>query len=141
MERSIYIPRQVIDDTLESIPTDGKKSLEPLKSLAKERNLPINILENTNKANPPEIHLHEDDLWISISGKITFVVGGTIVGGKEKVRSDGSVDKNEIVGDRIDGGETYTLTQGDILYIPAGEPHMHSADGTARLYIIKLPKN
>ena len=31
------------------------------------------------------------------------------------------------------------LKQGDWLWIPAGEPHQHSATGTARLVIIKIP--
>ena len=140
MKKSIFLSKAVIDETLAVAPTPGKKNLEPLKSLAKAQGLPITILENSEQSNKPEIHRHEDDLWICLEGETTFVVGGELVGGQEKVRADGTIDSNEISGGEIKGGETHTLKPGDILYIPAGEPHAHSATGTVRLYIIKLPK-
>lgn len=138
MKKAIHIPHSLIEESLKAEPTEGKKLLEPLKAFSNEHKAPIHVLENHNKANQSEVHVTEADLWIVIQGTPEFTVGGTMVNGKAKVRKDGTTDENEILGDGIDGGETYTLHPGDILYIPAGVPHAHRSEGTARLYIIKI---
>lgn len=135
-QKGTYIPAATITETLQALPQEGKRLLEPLKAAG----LPINILEDVAVANAPEIHLHEDDLWICISGEVTFLVGGEVIGAYSKVKKDGTQNLNEITGERIEGGEQYTLHPGDILHIPAGVPHSHGAEGAARLYIIKIPK-
>ena len=52
---------------------------------------------------------------------------------------DGGVDDKEIKAKKINNGTQHTLHEGDILYIPAGQPHTHETKTEARLYIIKLP--
>ncbi len=138
MKKAVHIPHSLIDASLKASPTDGKKLLEPLKAFSNEHKAPIHVLENHNKSNPSEIHVTEADLWIVLEGTPEFIVGGTIVNGKAKVRKDGTTDDNEILGDGIDGGETYLLGPGDILYIPASVPHLHRSEGTVRMYIIKI---
>ena len=36
------------------------------------------------------------------------------------------------------GGEKRKLSKGDILWIPAGLPHVHNTSTTARMFIIKI---
>ncbi len=139
MKRCLYVPKGVIDETLAQSSIDGKRQLEPLKTLAKEKGLPVNILEDKNVSNDAEVHRHEDDLWICLSGEVTFTVEGKMEDPAIHVKKDGTKDDREIKAKKILNGIQHTLRQGDILYIPAGQPHTHETKSEARLYIIKLP--
>lgn len=141
-----FIPnaaRGILETNPASLP-DGKQNPEPLKSLAKEAGVPASILVDKNIrqwANESEVHRHEADLWIGIDGTAHFQTGGTLVNPYAKKNADGSVNDRELKAKRIEGGETYTVSAGDILYIPAGVPHTHWTEGAgaARLWIIKIP--
>ena len=63
-----------------------------------------------------EIHLSEADLFYVVEGRATQVLGGTIVDGKE-------TGPGQIRGAKIDGGQTYQLEKGDLMWVPAGMPH------------------
>jgi mannose-6-phosphate isomerase-like protein (cupin superfamily) len=63
-----------------------------------------------------EIHKNEADLFYVIDGRATQVLGGTVLGGKETA-------PGQIRGSKIDGGVTYTLGKGDVMWVPAGVPH------------------
>lgn len=135
----VFLPKQKIDETLNQPSVDGKRLLDPLKSFSKERGLPLNILEDKNVSNEAEVHRHEDDLWICLSGEVTFTVGGEMDAPWAKPLTDGGADDREIKAKKINNGTRYTLHEDDILYIPAGQPHTHETKTEARLYIIKLP--
>lgn len=139
LQPSVCIPKSKIDETLASHATQGKRLLEPLKSFALEHNLPINILEDKEISNEAEVHRHEGDLWQCLEGEVTFVHGGTMVNPWAKKLSDGGVDDREIKASEIAGGREVILRPGDWLWIPVGEPHSHRTEGTARLFIIKIP--
>lgn len=135
MAQHIFIPKSFFEETLRTIPTQGKKHLEPFKTFAKEHSLPLNILEDKEVVNEGEIHDYEDDLWQCLEGSVTFVCGGVLESKKAH-----PTKKGEWSGTGIGGGKEYTLGSGDWLWIPAGEPHIHRTDTTARLIIIKIPK-
>jgi quercetin dioxygenase-like cupin family protein len=63
-----------------------------------------------------EVHMKEADLFYVIDGSATQVLGGTVEGGKE-------TGPGQIRGAKIDGGQTYHLTKGDVMWVPAGVPH------------------
>ena len=134
-----FIPSSVVKESLAQASVDGKRELEPLKSFAKEHGLPLNILEDKNVVNDAEVHRHKDDLWICLSGEVIFTVGGEMDAPWAKQLPDGGVDDKEIKAKKINNGTQHTLHEGDILYIPAGQPHTHETKTEARLYIIKLP--
>lgn len=134
MDKVTFIPRVLIDESLAIPATQGKRLLEPLKKFSIENKTPIHILEDKEVSNVAEIHMHEADLWICISGEVTFTTGGKLV--NERVEKD----PRELKGDSIEGGEDRVLHAGDILHIPAGVAHSHRTDTEARLYIIKIPK-
>lgn len=140
MNKCIFIPKKEIDSALAQEPIPGKRSLEPLKSLAKMHNLPLNILEDTNITNQPEVHLEEGDLWYSLEGEVTFLYGGQLMNPVSPMKKDGTVNEKELKGTSIEGGTEVTLHSGDWLWTPPGQPHQHSTKGTARLAIIKIPK-
>ena len=63
-----------------------------------------------------EIHANEADLFYVIEGHATQVLGGEVIGGKE-------TGPGQIRGTKIDGGRTYQLGKGDVMWVPAGMPH------------------
>ena len=64
----------------------------------------------------PEAHTAIDDLIVVLDGQARLVYGGSIEGG----RNGGN---GEIRGGQIVGGETRTLSTGDLFFVPAGMPH------------------
>ncbi|TSC76385.1 MAG: hypothetical protein G01um101433_752 [Parcubacteria group bacterium Gr01-1014_33] len=137
-DKSVFISKKEIDSTLTQEPVAGTRQLEPLKSLAIAQNLPFNILEDTNVANTPEVHLEMGDLWYALEGEVTFMYGGELVNSISPTRKDGTINKKELKGSSIEGGTEVTLHPGDWLWIPPGEPHQHLTKGTVRLVTIDL---
>ena len=138
--KSVHVRKSDLATTLKVLPTQGKNLLEPFKSFALKNRLPFSILEDTHVSNDAEVHLGEGDLWFCLEGEATFVCGGSLVDGVHRLNADGTLNKNELYAKEIAGGREFRIRVGDWLWIPAGEPHQHSALGTARLCIIKVPK-
>lgn len=69
-----------------------------------------------DKAGVAEVHSKDADIIYVREGSATFVTGGTVVDAKETA-------PDEIRGTEIQGGETRTITKGDVLIVPAGTPH------------------
>lgn len=63
-----------------------------------------------------EIHETESDVQISIRGKATSIVGGTLIDPE-------SLPRKQQRGTSIEGGTRQELTPGDIMHIPPGAPH------------------
>ncbi len=140
MPSSALLSASDIQSLLQQAPVQGKRLLEPLKTRAKETGFPVMVLEDHQiEHTMAEVHRGEDDLWLCLEGEATFVCGGELKDAVANVDKDGRTDEQEWKG-RIEGGIEYVLKPGDWLWIPAGEPHQHSATGTARLAIIKIPK-
>ena len=76
-----------------------------------------------------EIHTNEADLFYIIDGSATQVLGGTVVGGKETAAG-------QIRGTTIDGGQTYQVRQGDVMWVPAGVPHWFPEIPTPLSYLL-----
>lgn len=131
MENCIFLSKKEIDKILAAKPVQGKRML---MAIAEGR--PFGILEDTEVSNEAEVHKLEGDLWHCLEGEVEFVCGGELVDSWVRESSGG----NELGGKDIKGGTSMVLKNGDWLWIPAGEPHMHKTSGTARLVIIKIPK-
>ena len=63
-----------------------------------------------------EIHQNEADLFYVVEGRATQVLGGNVIGGKQTA-------PGQIRGSKIEGGQTYQLGKGDVMWVPAGMPH------------------
>ncbi len=68
------------------------------------------------KAGQAEVHEQDADIIYVLQGSATFVTGG-------KVADPKPTAPNEIRGKEITGGETRTITKGDVIIVPAGTPH------------------
>ncbi len=72
---------------------------------------------NTPDKSPvAEIHLNEADFFYIIDGRATQVLGGRVIDGKETGRG-------QIRGPRTEGGRTYHVGTGDIMWVPANITH------------------
>lgn len=63
-----------------------------------------------------EVHLNEADFFYIVEGRATQVLGGTVIDGKE-------TGPGQIRGPKTEGGRTYHVTKGDIMWVPANTPH------------------
>lgn len=134
LNKAYLIPARIFLESLAKSPVDGKHQLEPFMTWAKEMGIPVNVLEDHNfNVGAPEVHRHEEDVWIGVEGEAKFIVGGELV---EPWTKEG--DDREVKGKSIRGGEEVKMGQWDFLRIPAGQPHQHTALH-GRLIIIKLP--
>ena len=79
-----------------------------------------------------EVHAKDTDVIYMLEGSTTFVTGGTMVGGK-------TTAPDEIRGSNVQGGETRTLTKGDVIVVPNGTPHWFTeVSVTVLYYVVKV---
>ncbi|MGD0800590.1 MAG: hypothetical protein ABR906_04665 [Terracidiphilus sp.] len=77
-----------------------------------------------------EIHEAYADFFFVVQGEATLVTGGTMLDGK-------TVSPGEIRGTAVQGGSRTTLSQGDMVHIPASVPHqLLVADGGTFMYFV-----
>lgn len=79
-----------------------------------------------------EVHVKDTDIIYMLEGTTTFVTGGTMVGGK-------STAADEVRGSSVNGGETRSLTKGDVIIVPKGTPHwFKDVSGPVLYYVVKV---
>ena len=79
-----------------------------------------------------EVHVKDTDVIYMLEGTTTFVTGGTMVDGK-------TIEPDEIRGATVTGGETRTLTKGDVIIVPKGTPHwFKEVSGPVLYYVVKV---
>ena len=139
--KCVVIREKQLQEVLALPPVQGKRSLEPLRSFAVAHGIPLHIVEDheviTNRA---EVHVHESDFWICLEGMVQFICGGELVDPMPYRPEKGGIDYREWSSLDIIGGEQFTLQAGDMLWIPAGQPHQHNCIGTSRLLLVKVPR-
>jgi glc operon protein GlcG len=85
-----------------------------------------------DKAGEVEIHTTETDVIYVIDGKATFVTGGQIVDPRQTA-------PEQIRGRDVTGGETRSISRGDVIIVPAGTPHwFKQIDSPLQYYVVKV---
>lgn len=74
------------------------------------------VLANRREAGGVEYHEHTNHIFIIVDGEATFITGGTMVGAKR-------TSPEQMTATSIEGGETFHLSKGDVITIPAKTPH------------------
>ena len=74
------------------------------------------VLANRRDAGAVEYHEHTNHIFIMVDGEATFITGGTMVGAKR-------TSPEQMTATSIDGGQTFHLSKGDVITIPAKTPH------------------
>ncbi len=84
-----------------------------------------------DKAGMAEVHEQDADIIYVLEGSATLVTGGTVVEPKP-------IGPGEIRGREIAGGETRTISKGDVIIVPAGTPHwFKEVPGPLNYYVVK----
>jgi mannose-6-phosphate isomerase-like protein (cupin superfamily) len=74
------------------------------------------VLAQRRGAGEAEVHEKTNHVFIIVDGEATLITGGTLVGARQT-----SPDQRRA--GSIQGGQTYHLTKGDVITIPAKTPH------------------
>ena len=74
------------------------------------------VLAQRRGAGEVEVHEKTNHVFIIVEGEATFVTGGTLV-------SPRNTDPGQVRAASVEGGQTYHLTKGDVITIPARTPH------------------
>ena len=119
----IVVPVLVKDAKAEFVYVDHNKAAATMKKagpLADGPNLRVSggfrPANSIDKSPVAEVHEHEADLFYVIDGRATQVLGGRVIDGKP-------TGPGQIRGPKTEGGRTYQLGAGDIMWVPAGTPH------------------
>jgi mannose-6-phosphate isomerase-like protein (cupin superfamily) len=85
-----------------------------------------------DKPGQSELHEKDTDVFYVLEGSATFVTGGTMLDPK-------GTGPGEVRGSAIEGGQTRTLSKGDVIIIPAGVPHwFKDVQGTFLYFVVKV---
>jgi len=74
------------------------------------------VLANRRGVGDVEYHDKTNHIFIMVEGEGTIITGGTMVGAKRTA-------PDQMRATAIEGGQTYHLTKGDVITIPAKTPH------------------
>jgi mannose-6-phosphate isomerase-like protein (cupin superfamily) len=74
------------------------------------------VMVRRDRTGEVEVHARLADEFVVQDGTATVLVGGRVEGGRDTAA-------NERRGGEIVGGVRYPLARGDVLWIPAGQPH------------------
>jgi mannose-6-phosphate isomerase-like protein (cupin superfamily) len=74
------------------------------------------VLANRRGAGDVEVHEKTSHVFIIVEGEATMVTGGTLVGARQ-------TGPDQRRASSIQGGQTYHMTKGDVITIPARTPH------------------
>lgn len=84
---------------------------------------------SVDKSPVAEVHDNEADLFYVIEGRATQVLGGRVIDGKP-------TGPGQVRGPKTEGGQTYELGKGDIMWVPAGMPHWFPEIPEALSYLL-----
>ena len=74
------------------------------------------VLAQRRGAGEVEVHEKTTHVFIIVEGEATFVTGGTLVDARQTAPDQRRASSSQ-------GGQTYHLTKGDVITIPAKTPH------------------
>jgi glc operon protein GlcG len=115
----VYVPKEKV---AEAMSKGG--------SLSRGSNYIVSI-SRRDKAGQAEVHENETDTFYIMEGAATFVTGGTVVDGK-------TTRPGQILGPSLSGGQSHSLSKGDVIVIPKGVPHwFKEVPGIVVYYVVK----
>ena len=97
-------------------------------------NTPEYIVQCSHRTGPGvvEIHTKETDVIYVIEGSATFVTGGTAL-------NRTATNPLQPRGTDVKGGEVHHLTKGDVIVVPAGQPHwFKEVPSSVSYYVVKV---
>lgn len=99
-------------------------------------NTPDYIVQCSYRTGPGvvEVHTKETDVLYILDGSATFVTGG-------KALNVQATNPLQPRGTDIQGGDVHHLTKGDVIVVPAGQPHwFKEVPASVSYYVVKVVK-
>ncbi len=99
-------------------------------------NTPDYIVQCSHRTGPGvvEVHTKETDVLYVIDGSATFVTGG-------KALNVTATNPLQPRGTDIQGGQSHQLTKGDVIVVPAGQPHwFKEVPASVSYFVVKTIK-
>jgi mannose-6-phosphate isomerase-like protein (cupin superfamily) len=83
-----------------------------------------------------ELHDASDDVYYVLEGSATLTLGG-------KLDAPNEIEPGEWRSPRINGGQTFQITKGDLIVVPRGTPHQRTGKDFSmiliKIYAVPLP--
>lgn len=99
--------------------------------------LGVAMVQRTNADQNALIHDKIDEIYYVLEGGGTLITGGSLLNAKQTTSSP-TIGPGWS-GSSIQGGQTRRVTAGDVVFIPAGVPHMYSQlDGPIRYLVYRV---
>jgi mannose-6-phosphate isomerase-like protein (cupin superfamily) len=131
---SVRLGAQGVPTTVTYVPHD-KVSATMAKGGQIVNDKGLIVLAQRRGAGEVEVHEKTNHVFIIVEGEATFVTGGTLVSPKNTA-------PGQIRAGSVQGGQTYHLTKGDVITIPAGTPHWFKEVSTQTIayYAVNMDK-
>lgn len=108
-----------------------KKAFEKGTALIEIANYKVHA-SRRDAAGVAEVHERDTDIIYMLEGSAKLVTGGRVADGE-------AVEREEIRGKAIQGGESRKITKGDVIVIPHGTPHwFEEVTGPINYYVVKV---
>jgi mannose-6-phosphate isomerase-like protein (cupin superfamily) len=99
--------------------------------------LGVAMVQRTKADQSGLVHDKIDEIYYVLEGGGTLITGGSLVNGKQT--SGSPTIGPGWSGTNIQGGQSRRVNVGDVVFIPAGMPHMFSQlDGTIRYLVYRI---
>lgn len=106
------------DAAAQVIYIDAAKAGDMIAKTGLITNNPAFMVAGAHRGAPGQVEVHEKttDILYIVEGEAVYVTGGKVMNGKQ-------TRPGEWIGDSIEGGTEHHLKKGDVIIVPAGQPH------------------
>lgn len=134
-----YVTPAEMSSALKSAPRQDAPLIDrPVRVIeAGGHNLGVAMVQRTSADQNALIHDKIDEIYYVLEGGGILVTGGTLMNPKQTTSSP-TIGPGWS-GSSIQGGQSRRVNAGDVVFIPAGVPHMYSQlDGTIRYLVYRV---
>ena len=130
----VVMPAQSLADLEQKLRSENKA-----EDLIGGEGMQLRVAVQHDKSRPTaaaELHDASDDVYYVLEGTATLTLGG-------RLDSPGETEPGEWRSPRINGGQTFQITKGDLIVVPRGTPHQRTGKDFSmiliKIYAVPLP--
>lgn len=130
----VVMPAQSLSDFERKLQTENKA-----EDLIGGEGMQTRVAIQHDKSRPTaaaELHDASDDVYYVLEGTATLTLGG-------RLDAPNEIEPGEWRSPRINGGQTFQITKGDLIVVPRGTPHQRTGKDFSmiliKIYAVPLP--
>ena len=130
----VVMPAQSVSDLERKLQTENKA-----EDLIGGEGMQTRVAVQHDKSRPTaaaELHDASDDVYYVLGGTATLTLGG-------RLDAPNEVEPGEWRSPRINGGQTFQISKGDLIVVPRGTPHQRTGKDFSmiliKIYAVPLP--